>query len=271
MLKCHQRNEQRCQQVQICPGFSSALLFFVALVFFIAHLGRPDSQSRPSNVERTADSFLHSFSGDAFWRIVGAWGWRQPNPRQTRQRTRSRRGPARPIAPLMEISITSSTAISRPSFGRAAMRLDGACLATSSSRSSSVRERRRILGWPQPPTQLQRHPSSRPPSSADCAWRIWCSRAPVPAGTSSAWEHFVTVYRQPLTRAAIAITGSETLGRDLADQLYAELYGLNVREGAAALPAALLPRPRLADGLAAHYACAAPRGSLSTHAPRGAP
>ena len=30
-------------------------------------------------------------------------------------------------------------------------------------------------------------------------------------------------HRQPLTRAAIAITGSETLGRDLADQLYAEL------------------------------------------------
>jgi len=50
-------------------------------------------------------------------------------------------------------------------------------------------------------------------------------------GNERAWEHFVAVYRQPLTRAAIAITGSETLGRDLADQLYAELYGLNVREG----------------------------------------
>jgi len=51
------------------------------------------------------------------------------------------------------------------------------------------------------------------------------------AGHERAWEHFVAVYRQPLTRAAIAITGSETLGRDLADQLYAELYGLNLREG----------------------------------------
>jgi RNA polymerase sigma-70 factor (ECF subfamily) len=50
-------------------------------------------------------------------------------------------------------------------------------------------------------------------------------------GNERAWEHFVAVYRQPLTRAAIAITGSETLGRDLADQLYAELYGLNEREG----------------------------------------
>jgi RNA polymerase sigma-70 factor, ECF subfamily len=50
-------------------------------------------------------------------------------------------------------------------------------------------------------------------------------------GNAHAWEHFVATYRQPLTRAAIAITGSETLGRDLADQLYAELYGLSEREG----------------------------------------
>jgi RNA polymerase sigma-70 factor (ECF subfamily) len=51
------------------------------------------------------------------------------------------------------------------------------------------------------------------------------------SGNGRAWEHFVAVYRQPLTRDAIAITRSETLGRDLADQLYAELYGLKVREG----------------------------------------
>ena len=39
------------------------------------------------------------------------------------------------------------------------------------------------------------------------------------------------VYGQPLTRAAIAISGSETVGRDLADAFYAELYGLNTRDG----------------------------------------
>jgi RNA polymerase sigma-70 factor (ECF subfamily) len=50
-------------------------------------------------------------------------------------------------------------------------------------------------------------------------------------GNERAWEHFIAVYRQPLTRAAIAIAGSETLGRDLADRLYAELYGLDLREG----------------------------------------
>ncbi len=51
------------------------------------------------------------------------------------------------------------------------------------------------------------------------------------SGHQGAWEHFLAVYRQPLTRAAIAITGSETLGRELADQLYAELYGLTARDG----------------------------------------
>jgi RNA polymerase sigma-70 factor, ECF subfamily len=51
------------------------------------------------------------------------------------------------------------------------------------------------------------------------------------AGNERAWEHFIARHRKPLTRAAIAITGSETLGRELADQLYAELYGLNTREG----------------------------------------
>lgn len=51
------------------------------------------------------------------------------------------------------------------------------------------------------------------------------------SGHQGAWEHFIALYRQPLTRAAIAITGSETLGRDLADQLYAELYGLTTRDG----------------------------------------
>ena len=51
------------------------------------------------------------------------------------------------------------------------------------------------------------------------------------AGDERAWEHFIARCRQPLIRAAIAITGSETLGRELADQLYADLYGLNTRDG----------------------------------------
>jgi RNA polymerase sigma-70 factor, ECF subfamily len=51
------------------------------------------------------------------------------------------------------------------------------------------------------------------------------------AGNERAWERFVALYRQPLVRAAIAITGSETLGRELAEQLYGELFGLTMRDG----------------------------------------
>jgi RNA polymerase sigma-70 factor (ECF subfamily) len=50
-------------------------------------------------------------------------------------------------------------------------------------------------------------------------------------GIEAAWERFVGMYRGPLTQAAIAITGSATLGHDLADSLYAELYGLRQTEG----------------------------------------
>ncbi len=50
-------------------------------------------------------------------------------------------------------------------------------------------------------------------------------------GHERAWERFIALYRQPLLRAGIAITSNESLGRELADGLYAELYGLNIREG----------------------------------------
>ncbi len=50
------------------------------------------------------------------------------------------------------------------------------------------------------------------------------------AGNSRAWEDFVSRYRNELYRAARAIAG-ESGGRELADSLYAELYGLESREG----------------------------------------
>lgn len=50
-------------------------------------------------------------------------------------------------------------------------------------------------------------------------------------GNERAWEHFMSAYGAQLTRAAIAISGSETVGRDLADAFYAELYGLNTSDG----------------------------------------
>jgi RNA polymerase sigma-70 factor, ECF subfamily len=50
-------------------------------------------------------------------------------------------------------------------------------------------------------------------------------------GRELAWQRFFTLYRTALTQAAIAITGSATLGHDLADSLHSELFGLTERDG----------------------------------------
>jgi RNA polymerase sigma-70 factor len=47
-------------------------------------------------------------------------------------------------------------------------------------------------------------------------------------GDEAAWEAFVARYRGELTRAASAIAGPEQ-GRDLADSLFAELFGVDAR------------------------------------------
>jgi len=61
---------------------------------------------------------------------------------------------------------------------------------------------------------------------ADLALARACAR-----GIPQAWDRFLALYRQPLTRAAIAMTASDARGRELSDALYAELYGLNLRDG----------------------------------------
>jgi RNA polymerase sigma-70 factor (ECF subfamily) len=60
---------------------------------------------------------------------------------------------------------------------------------------------------------------------ADLALACACS-----AGNSAAWDHFVAQYRPELYRAARAIAG-ESGARELADSLYAELFGLREKEG----------------------------------------
>jgi RNA polymerase sigma-70 factor len=56
-----------------------------------------------------------------------------------------------------------------------------------------------------------------------CACRI---------GMARAWEHFIAQYRGVLQSAARALTHDDLRARDLADSLYAELYGLEERDGA---------------------------------------
>jgi len=51
------------------------------------------------------------------------------------------------------------------------------------------------------------------------------------AGHNAAWELFLTRYREKLYQSALRIAREDSAARDLADSLYAELYGTNTREG----------------------------------------
>jgi RNA polymerase sigma-70 factor (ECF subfamily) len=50
-------------------------------------------------------------------------------------------------------------------------------------------------------------------------------------GRESAWQQFMTRYRDTLIQAAIGMTSSAATGRELADSLYADLFGLTDRDG----------------------------------------
>jgi RNA polymerase sigma-70 factor, ECF subfamily len=51
------------------------------------------------------------------------------------------------------------------------------------------------------------------------------------AGSNSAWEIFLTRYREKLYQSALRIARENSAARDLADSLYAELYGTTTRDG----------------------------------------
>jgi RNA polymerase sigma-70 factor, ECF subfamily len=51
------------------------------------------------------------------------------------------------------------------------------------------------------------------------------------AGSNPAWEIFLTLYREKLYLSALRIAREDSAARDLADSLYAELYGTNTRQG----------------------------------------
>jgi len=51
------------------------------------------------------------------------------------------------------------------------------------------------------------------------------------AGNNSAWEVFLTRYREKLYLSALRIAREDSAARELADSLYADLYGTNTREG----------------------------------------
>jgi len=51
------------------------------------------------------------------------------------------------------------------------------------------------------------------------------------AGHDAAWEIFLTRFREKLYEAAHAITRDDATGRELADSIYADLYGTRTRDG----------------------------------------
>lgn len=51
------------------------------------------------------------------------------------------------------------------------------------------------------------------------------------AGNNSAWEIFLTRFREKLYLSALRIAREDSAARELADTLYADLYGTNVRGG----------------------------------------
>jgi len=51
------------------------------------------------------------------------------------------------------------------------------------------------------------------------------------AGHNAAWELFLTRYREKLFLSALRIAREDSAARDLADSLYAELYGTTTRDG----------------------------------------
>jgi RNA polymerase sigma-70 factor, ECF subfamily len=51
------------------------------------------------------------------------------------------------------------------------------------------------------------------------------------AGHDGAWETFMIRYREKLYQAALRIAREDSAARDLADNLYAELYGTTARDG----------------------------------------
>ncbi len=51
------------------------------------------------------------------------------------------------------------------------------------------------------------------------------------AGSNAAWEIFMTRYREKLHLCALRVAREDSAARDLADSLYADLYGTNSRDG----------------------------------------
>jgi RNA polymerase sigma-70 factor (ECF subfamily) len=83
------------------------------------------------------------------------------------------------------------------------------------------------------PTDTQRAAFFRSLHLSELALAHACARGNVPA-----WERFVSLYRAALIQAGASIAGSAALGAELADSLYADLYGMRQAGGERTSPLA---------------------------------
>ncbi len=90
------------------------------------------------------------------------------------------------------------------------------------------------------------------------------------AGNERGWEIFMVRYREKLYDIAAYIAKESSAARELADSIYADLYGTGTREGKD-FEAGLLHRSRFARRLATYSARARVRQPLSETAPAGEP
>ena len=128
---------------------------------------------------------------------MGAWGWRQRNPWQTQAGAGIAALPGAIDRALLEELWRASDAAS---WGLAQDEFDRILLEVGTAWNSGSTE------GPQASRQ-QQAAFFRGLRLADLVLARACAD-----GNERAWERFIAVYRQPLVRAAIAITGSETLG-----------------------------------------------------------
>jgi RNA polymerase sigma-70 factor (ECF subfamily) len=82
-------------------------------------------------------------------------------------------------------------------------------------------------------------------------------------GRDAAWQQFIARFREPLTQAAISLTGSVAMGLELADSLYAELFGLTERGEQRPVTPRLLFGKGIAEGLSSRDPGPAECGSFS--------
>ena len=91
------------------------------------------------------------------------------------------------------------------------------------------------------------------------------------AGNETAWDCFLIRYRAKLYDAAAAIARDDSVGHELADSLYTDLFGTRqTAAGRARFQAGQLHGPRVSGRLAAHRARAGIYQSLSPRAPHRA-